>query len=292
MTIEAVVALALALAPAGAAQLETSTALQRSAETVAPRPAAADRDRSQAYADGCLIGFRATRSPDCVYGHPRSSRTVVLFGDSHALQYFPAVERIALERGWRLVHLSKAGCPPAAARLRHSPSRARHYRACTTWRENALRRIQRERPFLVITAGSTNRRVDEGGRHLGRHASDRALGRGYAKTLRRLAAIAPRVVALRDSPRPPFDVAGCVAAHMRDLRRCAFVRPAARTRPDAISRAMARVRGVTLVDPLPELCPRRLCPAVIGDVLVWRRGAHLTATYTATMWRWLERELP
>jgi hypothetical protein len=147
-----------------------------------------------------LVPFSAVRSPACVYGDPRSSRTVVLFGDSHALQYFPAVERIALARGLRLVHLGKA-----------------------------------------------------------------ALARGYAATLRRLVGLAPRVVAVRDSPRPPLAVPTCVAAHMRDLRTCAFARPRARARPDAISRAIAGVRGVALVDPLPQLCPRRLCPAVIGD---------------------------
>ena len=44
-----------------------------------------------------------------------------------------------------------------------------------------------------------------------------------------------------------------------------------------------------VIDPLPELCPTRLCPAVIGDVLVWRGEAHITATYAATMARWLGR---
>jgi SGNH domain-containing protein len=289
MTATALLALTLALAPAGAAQLETSTALQRSAAAVAPLPADADGDRSQAYADGCLVPFAARRSPACVYGHPGSSHTVVLLGDSHALQYFPAVERIADERGWRLVHLSKAGCPPAAVRrLRYAD---RYNRACRAWRAYALRRIARERPALVVTSGSTHYHVWTGGHRLGRRASDGALARGYAETLGRLVAIAPRVIAIRDSPRPPFVVARCVAEHMTDLRRCAFARPASRTRPDTISRALAAVRGVTFVDPLPVLCPRRLCPAVIGDVLVWRGEAHLTATYAATMWRWLERSL-
>ena len=157
----------------------------------------------------------------------------MLFGDSHALQYFPAVERIALDRGWRLVHLSKGGCPPAPARLRHPPTLERYNRACREWRESALRRIAREKPFLVIAAGSTHYHVYEGSRRLGRRGSLRALARGYARILRRLTALAPAVTFIRDSPRPPLDVAGCVAAHMGDLRRCAFRRPVALTRPDS-----------------------------------------------------------
>jgi hypothetical protein len=215
----------------------------------------------------------------------------VLFGDSHVLQYFPALERIALDRGWRLVHLSKAGCPPPPARLRHPPTRERYNRACREWRESALRRIAREQPFLVVVSGSTHYHVYEGSRRLGRRASDRVLAAGYADTLGRLAALAPRVVAIRDAPRPTLDVARCVARHMDDLRRCAFTRPPGRTRPDTFSRAALSVRGVEHVDPLPELCPQRLCPAVIGDVLVWRGEAHLTATYAGTMARWLGRRL-
>jgi hypothetical protein len=88
---------------------------------------------------------------------------------------------------------------------------------------------------------------------------------------------------IRDAPRPPFDVPVCVAAHLRHLRRCAFPRP----RPDAISPSVGGIAGVTLLDPRKQFCPRRLRPAVIGDALVYRHEAHITATYAATMWRWL-----
>jgi hypothetical protein len=286
----AAAAVALALSPAGATALDTSTKLQRSASAVAPRPPRAADDRSRAFRDGCLVPFAALRSPRCVYGRHRSQKTVVLFGDSHALQYFPALLRIAHDRGWRLVHLTKSGCPPAAARLRYQPTYERYNVACVKWRENTIRRIAQERPFLVVAGGATHYHVYDGG-WLGRGDSDRVLAAGYVQTLRRLVALAPRVVVIRDSPRPPLDVARCVVRHMDSLRRCAFRRPARLTRPDTISRAVDSVAGVEQIDPLPVLCPQHLCPAVIGDVLVWRNEAHLTATYAATMARWLRREL-
>jgi hypothetical protein len=289
----AVAALALTLGavdgPVGAAQLEKSTALQRTARTVWPSPAEADADRSRAYDDGCHLSLIATRFGNCVYGDPGSSTTVVLFGDSHALQYFPALEPIARAHGWRLVHLSKGGCPPPPARL-DRPGRTRMSRSCRVWRELALQRIERERPALVVTSGSTGGRIWRHGHRLPRAESDAIVARGWVRTLRRLAKIAPRVVAIRDSPRPsPDDEPSCVAAHMRELRRCAFPRP---RRPAMITRAQRSVRGVTVIDPIGMFCPRDLCPAVIGNVLVWRSSAHMTATYSATMSRWLERRLP
>ena len=66
--------------------------------------------------DGCLVDERARTSPPCVYGARRSRTTAVLFGDSHAMQLFPALEHVAKRRGWRLVELTKAGCPPPPCR--------------------------------------------------------------------------------------------------------------------------------------------------------------------------------
>jgi SGNH domain (fused to AT3 domains) len=278
-----VLAAAAALSPEGAQRLERTTALQSSAERVWPAPGDAGADRSAAYYEGCIVRFAATRSPACAYGARRASTAVVLFGDSHALQYFPALDRIARRQRWRLVVLTKAGCPPATGRLR---AVWRYGRACARWREYAIRRIAHERPKLIVASGSTHYHVYEQGRWLGRHASDRVLRHGYVATATRLAAIAP-VTVIRDSPRPPLDVPACVAAELRHLRRCAFER----TRPDAISPSVRGIAGVRLIDPRPELCPRRLCPAVIGDVLVYRHEAHITATYASTMWRWLAAAL-
>jgi SGNH domain (fused to AT3 domains) len=69
------------------------------------------------YADGCHLTFTETEAPACVYGNRSSEITVVLFGDSHAMQWFPALNRIAKERDWRLLGLTKATCPPAEVHI-------------------------------------------------------------------------------------------------------------------------------------------------------------------------------
>ncbi len=57
-------------------------------------------------------------------------------------------------------------------------------------------------------------------------------------------------------------------------------------------RAAEKVEGVRLIDPAPVLCLEKRCPAVIGDVLVYRNGAHLTPTYLRTLAPWLGERLP
>jgi peptidoglycan/LPS O-acetylase OafA/YrhL len=275
----------------GAARLEQTTSLQRRATALRPEPRRAEEDRSQVYDDGCLVRPRGTRSKDCVYGRRNAATTVVLFGDSHAMQHFGGLERVALRRDWRLVVLTKSGCSPAAVRIRDR-TLGRLYEECEVWRERALRRIEtRERPALVVTSSLTTYRLLDGDRPLGPRASQEALARGYARSLRRLKRAAGRVVAIRDTPHPRGDVPACVAEHLDDLRQCAFPRAEAFVPVPVERRAVDAAPGVKLIDPTNRFCPGNLCPAVIGDVLVYRNSAHITATYSRTLAGWLGRRL-
>jgi peptidoglycan/LPS O-acetylase OafA/YrhL len=277
----------------GAAQLARTHAVQESATGLRPTPRAADADRGRSYADGCLVGEPAVTSPPCVYGDRGARTTVVLYGDSHAMQFFPALDAIARRRHWRLIQLTKAGCPPPPVRVvnvvlhRDNP-------ACGAWREYALRRIERqERPALVIAAGSAHYDViDSSGRRIGRDAGARALAAAYGGVLRRLRGVAPHVVVIGDPPRPPLDVPSCVSESLKRLRRCAFEPDAALARSRIVTAAVRAVPGIRVIDPARALCLPDVCPAVIGDVLVYRNSGHLTASIVVTLRRWLGRQLP
>jgi SGNH domain-containing protein len=259
---------------------------------IRPAPSKAGRDRSQAYRDGCLVPKSALTSPACVYGDRSSDVTVVLLGDSHAMQYFPALRSIAGERGWRLVELTKSGCPPAAVLIPRR-GRGRPYHECTEWRRAALARIaDREQPQLVITSSATHYRVLKGGTKLAGLPRLQALAAGYVSVVRRLLDGGAAVVAISDGPRPPFDVPSCVARNLRDPGRCAFARSPAVERSRVITRALGRVAALTQVDPAARICRGKTCPAVIARVLVYRQGAHLTATFVRTLTRWLDAQIP
>ena len=99
----------------------------------------------------CGLGAPETTSPDCVDGDPQSATTVVLFGDSHAMQWFAALEQTALLRHWRLVTLVKAGCPYEDVTVMHGPG---VYGECDVWRANSLARIAAEHPALVVVSSN------------------------------------------------------------------------------------------------------------------------------------------
>jgi hypothetical protein len=275
------------------AMLEDDRSLQESADAVRPTPreAEAKYNRPRMYADGCHLELPDTKSPECVYGNPSSETTVVLFGDSHAMQWFPAFNALANERNWRLVALSKSACPPAEVTVTNASLR-REYRECDEWRERTLERIaQEENPSMVVTSSLPTYRVREDGKRLDRDASNEALVEGYASTLRKLRSTGAQIVVVKDVPHPHRDIPQCVSQALDNLEDCAIPRSKALDYPPLNVRA-AEAESVHLIDPTPVLCLERRCPAVIGDVLVYRNGAHLTPTYVRTLTPWLGKQLP
>jgi peptidoglycan/LPS O-acetylase OafA/YrhL len=278
---------------AGAAALEEGHSLQKSAKAVHPTPREAEtkENRPQMYTDGCHLDLAETESPECVYGNPSSDTTVVLFGDSHAMQWFPALKELAEERDWRLLGFSKSACPPAEIQV-YSTGLRREYRECDEWRERTLERITQEAPSLVVTSMLNRYRAREDGKGLPRDASNEAVVDGYVSTLRELRGAGAPVAVIEDVPRPDKDIPECVSRSLERLQDCAFPRSKALGGPRINAEAAERVEGASLVDPTPVVCPEEMCPAVVGDALVYRNGAHLTATYVRTLTPWLGEQLP
>ncbi len=276
---------------AGAAALQDGHTLQKTADAVLPAPSEAKKRRSQMYTDNCHVQPTDTEFPECVYGNPSSETTVVVFGDSHAMSWFPALNELAKKRDWRLVGLTKSSCPPATVR-RYAGSLRREYHECEIWREKALQRIEREEPNLVVTGSLNTYALMEGENRLSPEDSEKALEKGYISTLEKLRGTGAEVAVMKDIPKPDKDIPECVSKSLDNLQDCAFSRSKSLDYPPVEERAAKEVEDVRLVDPIPMICPTETCPAVIGDTLVYRNGAHITPTYMRTLAPWLEEQLP
>jgi SGNH domain (fused to AT3 domains) len=135
-------------------------------------------------------------------------------------------------------------------------------------------------------------RAREGGKGLPDKASNEAMVDGYAFTLKTLRSAGAPVAVIEDVPRPDKDVPECVSQSLDRLQDCAFSRRKALEQPRINVLAAEEVEGASLIDPTPMVCPGETCPTVIGDVLVYRNGAHLTRTYVNTLTPWLGEQLP
>ena len=234
---------------------------------------------------GAIATSGTTRSPAACTAIPDGTVTVALLGDSHAAQWFPPLQQIALARHWRLVVETKSGCTPASVLVYNTGLLKRAYTECSAWRTAALARLAKEQPQFVLVAGSFVSAVVQHGRNLGQADSITATTAGMATTLRRLTAAGAKVLVLRDTPRPGFDVPDCVSSAGRSLAKCAPDRAVAMAAASTgvEQTAVKLVTGTAYADLDISVCPSDPCPPIIGNVLVYRDTDHMTATYAMTL---------
>ncbi|WP_436526972.1 acyltransferase family protein [Actinoplanes sp. HUAS TT8] len=238
-------------------------------------------DKARVWADQCHVEADAVVAPDgCVYGDPTSPTTVVLFGDSHAAQWFPAVERLAVQHRWKLVSLTKSSCSAADLRL-WLGGRNREYTECAKWRASAMARFRALKPSLAVIGSSFNYRTMD-------PVTDEATQwqAAWQRTFAGFTGMGTRVALITDTPYFAERVPICLArqARLKRVNRCGTTVTAALRGP-AQRVALSRITDprVTQIDPVPWLCTATFCPPVIGNVLVYRDSNHMTTTYAQTV---------
>jgi peptidoglycan/LPS O-acetylase OafA/YrhL len=252
---------------------------------------AGERSRSpafRAYTDvvaeetryACMPPMMDDWRPPCVDGNLASATTLVLFGDSHAVQWHPALERIAQRRGWKLVTLAKPACPAADVEV-VNPRLRRAYVECTRWRARALRHIRELRPAAVVMASarfyvSPNRQS---------RVSPAQWRDGTRRTVAALDSLGIPTLLLHDTPSPPVDVPDCLAraTHRgRDPVRACTMPRARVVREDARLAEHEAIQGlglVTSVDPTEWLCTGPVCEPVRDGMVIYRDHSHLAPSY-------------
>ncbi len=241
-------------------------------------------DKERLIADGCFSSLKGSTPRDCTFGDPNGTFTVALVGDSHASHWFPAVERIAIAHGWRLITFAKASCVFVDLPI-FSPLLKREYTECEAWRPLVVQRLIAERPDLVIVSSDRwlppVNTIDE---------DPVRQGQAMARLLRQ---IPGRIAIIADTPASNFDVPVCLSGHVGDITRCATSRIAAFGRQHLIrERTAARAAGATLVDLSDAICPGDPCQPVVRGMIVYRDDHHLTATFAASLAGFLESRLP
>jgi peptidoglycan/LPS O-acetylase OafA/YrhL len=239
-----------------------------------PEPAQAHSDVPSSSYGGCHASIFAVTQGPCVFGDPTGKYTAVLFGDSHMQQWQPAFTGAGVYAHWRVVNWTKSGCAPQKL-TEFNGQLNRIYTECDTWRALTLRRIAALNPTVVIVAGSDLEAAN---------VSPTAYADATVSTVRTLQqTTTAKIVYLEDTPYPGYNVASCVAAHLDDVKACNLPMSRAYTYParhQAINQALQMLGGVTLVDPAGWICADNVCPAVVGNLLVFRDTAHLSVEFS------------
>jgi peptidoglycan/LPS O-acetylase OafA/YrhL len=221
--------------------------------------------------DGCHIHVGVTVAPKCEYGDTGSKTTIVLYGDSHAAQWLPALDIVGRKNGVKVISLTKSACPSAEV-IKELSSQYR-IADCQAFRDSSIKRISQLNPAAVIMTGmqpftAPNSTID---------SRDWWLA-GEAKALSRVNSFTKYPIYLTDTPLPRIDIPTCLAE--MDREKCDTSRP--------ISPEVAA--GLIAINPTPWLC-EKTCPAVIDGIVVYRDKSHLTVAMSEYLAPQLEKEL-
>lgn len=245
-------------------------------------------DEATPFADGCFDGFTTTAVNTCRYGDTSSPRSIVLFGDSHALMWFPAFDNIATSEGWLLVAAAKATCPPVDLQI-FSPDLEEPYVQCTQWRDAEVARIRALHPAVVVLGFS--REYGVGNDHV--LVDGAAWMEGLSTMIRTLRQSGAKVVVMGDVPYPSGLVPECLATHLTDATACLV--PKAPPNYDvagiAEERAVVTKAGGSYLDTEPWFCAAKDCAALVENMLVYRDDNHITASYATWLTPVIHAEL-
>jgi len=248
---------------------------------ITPDPLKATEDVPDLYAQGCQQSVDSSDPVSCTYGPADARTTIAVVGDSKAAQWVPAFQILAEQHDWRIETYTKSACPFATIETSLDGD---VYTTCREWTDNVLERLTGpERPDVVVTAGQRSEGVvggEDGDLDLSRDAMQSAL----VDTWGQLADAGVKVVSLADTPQTFTEVYACVSEHPDDLTQCTYDRAQGIAASGApLQAAAAKEAGVPFIDLVDYICPSAQCPPVIGNVLIYRQGSHLTKTYVESL---------
>jgi peptidoglycan/LPS O-acetylase OafA/YrhL len=250
------------------------TALNRALASPQQRDLAyAATDRPEVYAAGCFQGFYDTAPHPCTFGE---GKTVVLFGDSHAAQWFPALRAL---KDWRVITFLKGSCAAADVSYYNSTI-SRRYTECEEWRTRAIEEITALHPDAIVIGNSRF--------YVPVSVAPPTWETGMQRTLAKLVQSGAAVYLMRDIPGPQIPVTPCLSKaawnKWQDPKKCEFER--ARGLPEDLHKAeqaAAANAGARYLDLTESICPEPQCAPRLHGQIIFDEGNYLTASFARSL---------
>ena len=217
----------------------------------------------------------------CWLGDPKGTRTLVLYGDSHAGSWIPAMDQFAKSIRARLAVYWFPGCPtPLVVASTAGTFYSSRAADCNAWNARVTTAMASVNPFAIVMASGYG--VD----HSFTAPEYQKWINGWSVLAGQIRMKSPRVALYDLATTPYLRQSGplCLAAQPNNIGNCGFSSPSStgtgfglnlgdnRLRDIAASRAA----GATFIDVIPLFCTSNFCPAVIGGTVVYGDDHHIT----------------
>jgi hypothetical protein len=195
-------------------------------------------------------------------------------GNSHAAQYLAPLRAWAERDNFRLVTFLIPKCFATAERIHFAEPGMTD--RCFSWGEWVREQVDTLSPDLIVTSERTYRRPAT----KSSEPDAARWERGYAEYLTPWVERGRRILVVRDNPVPRERVPDCLQRNPTRYSVCAGDRDKWLA-PDPLVEAALSLKSdrIRIADLSHYYCNDEQCPAVIGGMLVYRDGSHLSATW-------------
>lgn len=245
---------------------------------ITPVPALATKDVPDAYNTWCHLRSNGSEPVACVYGNPNAAVTIAMAGDSKVAQWLPAMQLLVERHDWRVVSYTKSNCAfNSAMRTLHG----KPYEACYEWNRAVMKKLLGSgKPDYLLT---TQQHGSKGG-------ADPKIVSSLLDWWRPLQDAGVEIVVIANNKKPPIKGYECIEKHPDKMKKCTYKRGQPRSN-SSLRAAVKQLPGTKYIDLTDAICPTKRCAPVIGNVLVYRQGSHITKTYAQTLAPRLEAAL-
>jgi hypothetical protein len=264
--------------PASNSEYEIKLALTRTlqqnqlAPDITPALKSADA-RSVIYSDNCMEQRAQTIRFSCLYGDPNGKDSMWLIGDSHAAQWFYAVNNFAKSNGYRLVVHTKSSCQPQV-----NSHNKWDFKECADFNSWLLNSVQKAKPdVLVVGLYSGILKLIEP---------------NVFHRLKTLASSAGTTFLIGDTPKRSKYPPTCLRQNKINVHFCDTTETKAfDRRVTTDTKNWAKQNGAKYIDVKNWFCVKKICPATVGNLMLFRDFTHITGVAATWYSKVLAKEL-
>lgn len=213
----------------------------------------------------------AKNATTCVFGDKKSDIHVVLYGNSLAGNWQPALSNIAIDKGWKLEVRIHPECPAAEESTK-----------CQRVLSQLEKYVLQVKPDLVLT--NFNIMATSGSTGNAQMQSNEMITPDVT-IFEKLIKAKIKVVLLRGPSQAPDNPLECLKNAADFVRDCLFSRVNSYLSGDALDRALVfMTTGVEIIDLTDEFCVQEMCYVAKPDgEIIYRTSTLITRTYSLSL---------
>lgn len=220
-----------------------------------------------------------------VFGDTTATRTIAIAGGSHADMWLPALDVLGKKHHFKVTTYVKVGCALVKTHMFKWYGRERP--DCNRWAAKALAKLAEDKPDFIFTNSTRPTEIED------KRPGD-YVPHDYVEVFDDFKARGQKVIAMRDTPwthlendwNPPECLATGRKPHICGVQQSIALAPT-----DPARKIADQFPNVTFLDYTGAVCRDGYCPAIVGNILVYRDTHHFTATFARSLAPALEKDL-